>query len=364
MSTNCRRTIDRRQFVATFAAGAAATFAAPAIATATKTDSQIILGTGDYRYEVIHDWPQLPHQFTWQTTHDVAIDREGLVYIIHEGKPDLPDHPAIFVFDAEGRFVRSFGQQFQGGAHGLEVRNEGGEQFLYVCGYQPKTFAKLTLTGEIVWQRHAPMMSRLYADGEDAGSLVRNNRNNFMPTNFAFLPDHGFLLADGYGSYFIHRYDKDGQWLNCFGGPGDVDGKFNTPHGLWIDDRPGRDPTIVVTDRAHGKLQWFSLDGIHEHTLDGFIMPANIDIQGDILLVPDLAARMTLLDRDNRVIAHLADDPAWRAEVMKMEIRKDPGRWPAGKFIHPHDACFDHEGNIFVAEFVEPGRINKLRRLT
>jgi hypothetical protein len=184
-----------------------------------------------------------------------------------------------------------------------------------------------------------------------------------MPTNFAFLPDGGFFLADGYGSFFIHRYDKAANWQNCFGGPGDVDGKFNTPHGLWIDNRPGRDASLVVTDRAHGKLQWFALDGTHQHTLQGFVMPANIDFFGDIMLLPDLAARVTLLDANNRVIAHLGEDPVWQAEVMKMEIRKDPSRWVKGKFVHPHDACFDHEGNIIVAEFVEPGRITKLNRI-
>ena len=26
---------------------------------------------------MIHDWPKLPDEFTWQTTHNVAIDAEG-----------------------------------------------------------------------------------------------------------------------------------------------------------------------------------------------------------------------------------------------------------------------------------------------
>jgi hypothetical protein len=34
-----------------------------------------------------------------------------------------------------------------------------------------------------------------------------------------------------------------------------------------------------------------------------------------------------------------------------------------GKFVAPHGACFDHNGNIFVVEWVEIGRVTKLRRV-
>ena len=44
--------------------------------------------------------------------------------------------------------------------------------------------------------------------------------------------------ADGYGAFYIHRYDKNGKWLSCFGGNGGGEGKFNTPHGVWVDRRP------------------------------------------------------------------------------------------------------------------------------
>ncbi len=48
----------------------------------------------------------------------------------------------------------------------------------------------------------------------------------------------------------------------------------------------------------------------------------------------------------------------------KFKIRTQPDRWPAGKFIHPHDACFDKEGNIFVTEWVQTGRVSLLRRVS
>jgi hypothetical protein len=363
MSDTSRSAIDRRQFVKTAAVGAAAVLAAPAVLTAKKTDAEIVLGEGDYRYRVTHNWAQLPSPFEWQTTHDVAVDSDGLVYIVHEGHEERRDHPAVFVFDSDGKYVRSFGNMLAGGGHGLDIRDEGSEQFVYVTSYRPKMFAKFSMQGEEVWRRHAPMESGKYAPGEDIDNHVYGKRNNFMPTNFAFLPNGGFLVADGYGSYWVHLYDDQAKWQSCFGGEGQQDGTFKLPHGLWTDARTGREPAIVVADRMNARLQWFSLAGEHLQTLDGFILPANIDTRGDVMLVPDLAARVTLLDKDNRVIAHLGDDPAWREEVMKMEVRKDPKRWPAGRFIHPHDACFDQDGNIYVAEWVATGRITKLTRL-
>jgi len=211
----------RRRFLKTAAAGTAAVLGAPLVLTAQKTDTKLIVGEGEHKYEVNHEWPQLPDKFTWQTTHNVAVDKAGNLYVIHEGRADQPDHPSIFVFDPEGKYIRSFGQQFQGGGHGIEIRQEGNQEFLYVCAYQmKKTFAKMDLKGETVWQKYAPMESGAYAPDEDKKPTGAWGRDRFMPTNFAFLDDGGFLLADGYGAFRIHRYDKDARWISSFGGAG------------------------------------------------------------------------------------------------------------------------------------------------
>jgi hypothetical protein len=294
----------------------------------------------------------------------VAIDRAGFLYVIHEGQPDLPDHPAIFVFDAEGRYVRSFGSQFQGGGHGIEHRVEGGEEFLYVCAYQQcKTLAKLDLKGEVVWQKHAPMASGLYAEGEDTRPEKIWGRDRFLPTNFAFLDDGDFLLADGYGAYAIHRYDREGNWKSCFGGPGSGEGRFDTPHGITVDRRPGRSPAVVICDRAHHTLQYLALDGQHRETITGFGLPANAETWGAWMVVPELLGRLTLLDADNAVLARLGDDSERIRADGAHAIRRRPEQWLPGKFVHPHDACFDAAGNLFVAEWVATGRVTRLKRL-
>ena len=157
---------SRRQFLSTAAAGGALIAGAPLAFTASRTSDEVIIGEGDFKYRIRHAWPELPDKYTWQTTHNVAVDKSRNLYVIHEGRGNQKDHPSIFVFDSNGKFIRAFGAQFQGGGHGIEVRQEGNEEFLYVAAYQHvKCFAKLTLTGEQVWLRRAPMESGVYSPG-------------------------------------------------------------------------------------------------------------------------------------------------------------------------------------------------------
>jgi hypothetical protein len=370
MQDDCPSVTNRRCFLrrcTTATASLALAPAFPGIVTAKRRAAQNVIGEGDHRYHCTHQWPTLPQPYTWQSTHNVAIDAAGLLYVIHEGDPKKAGHPSIFVFDQDGKLVRAFGAQFQGGGHGIEIRSEGNEQFLYVAAYQQaKTIAKMTLDGELVWQQYAPVDAGVYRQGEAANPTRRWGRDAFMPTNFAFLEDGGFLLADGYGSFYIHRYDRDGRWLSCFGGAGDGKGTFNTPHGVGIDARAGREPEIVVTDRAHNTLQTFAMDGTYKTTLEGFGLPANVETYQNLMVVPELVARVTLLDDQNQVVARLGEDidriVADRDANKGFVIRTREDQWRQGKFVHPHDACFDADGNIFVAEWVATGRITKLQR--
>jgi hypothetical protein len=83
------------------------------------------------------------------------------------------------------------------------------------------------------------------------------------------------------------------------------------------------------------------------------------------MMVPDLHARVSLFDKDNKVITHLGYDPNWTKQVLanNFKMRSTPKDWQAGRFVHPHDACFDHSGNIFVVEWVPTGRVSFLRKV-
>ena len=325
-----------------------------------------LVGSGEYQYSVEHDCMQIPRHIRWQDTHGVTVDAAGLVYIKHRTKTvEIQD--AIVVFDQQGRFVRSFGKEYHGGGHGIDIREESGQEYLYLTDNKAY-IAKTTLTGETIWKQTAPKLDAYQGARPFTNKTpgVWGKGTKFSPTNIAFAPDGGFYVGDGYGSNFIIRYDKDANVVGHFGGTGTATGKFQTPHGLWWDDRPGRTPGLVVCDRANARLQYFDEAGTPAGVVKDLLFPADIDIQGDLMLVPDLHARITLYDNKNKVVAQLGDDPGWRKQVLanNLAMRKTPARWKAGKFIHPHDACFDQDGNIYVVEWVAVGRINRLRRVS
>jgi DNA-binding beta-propeller fold protein YncE len=319
------------------------------------------VGNGEHTYEVYHDWgmDNLPSGHNYGgASHGVAIDSHGMVYITHHGEPD-----SIFVFDPKGKFVRSMGGfhqvkddkgQTSGKGHGIDIRKEGNQEFAYLSPNDSSLFfTKITLDGEVVWNKDR--------DALQEASDKLGEKVVFRPTNASFRPDGGYYLGDGYGSNWIFEYDKNDRFVRAIGGKGNADGQFSTPHGQWLDDRDGT-PKLVVADRANKRLQWFGMDGRHLKTQDGFLFPADIDVRGELMLVPDLHARITILNNKNEVVAQLGDDEAWRTQVLDKDIamRTKRNLWQPGKFVHPHDACFDADGNIFVAEWVVTGRVSKL----
>ena len=347
----------------TFLKAAGAVALTPALASANPSDSQNpVIGTNEHRFECHHNWARVPDHIHWFETHGVAVDKSGLIYITHRAGGDKPSSPemaqdTIVVFDPDGKFVRSFGKQYHGGGHGIDIREENGQEFLYLAFMMPVNLVvKTDLKGEVVWSKERKDLA--------ASHKYDDPKAPFAPTNIAFAPNGGFYIADGYGSNYVHQYDPQANWVRAWGGTGDKPGEFKTPHGIWLDDRPGKPPALVVADRANARLQYFDLEGKHQSIVDGVSFPAHFDTRGDLLLVADLHARITLMDRHNHVITHLGYDPEWTAKVLDgFKMRSQPETWRPGRFIHPHDACFDHQGNIFVAEWVATGRVSKLRRL-
>jgi hypothetical protein len=105
-------------------------------------------------------------------------------------------------------------------------------------------------------------------------------------------------------------------------------------------------------------MQYMTLDGKHVgFVTDGMRKPCHFHLRDGMVLVPDLSSVITLLDRDNKVMAHLGDgDPSKLRGVPREQFLP-------GKFVHPHSAKFLRDGSILVVEWVPIGRVTRLKKV-
>ncbi|MFG0319798.1 MAG: peptidase [Planctomycetota bacterium JB042] len=300
------------------------------------------LGEGRHAYRWDGAWPRLDGDLG--STHGgIAFDANGNVYL------QTDTARAVMVFSPDGELLRTFGEEWGAGLHGIAVDVEGGREFLWLCHTGLHAVLRATLDGEETLRIGPP---------DEAG--VYDRPEAFRPTGVCVAPDGDLYVADGYGLGYVHRFDRGGRWKATIGGPGAEPGRFRTPHGIGI-DRRGDEPTLLVADRENGRLQRFSLDGRHLAVIgEGELRrPCAVAQRGDFLVVPDLAGRVTILGRDDRVVVHLGDqpDPALRA---KHAVPRE--RWRAGEFLSPHGAAWDRHGNLFVVDWNASGRVTRLER--
>jgi hypothetical protein len=348
---------SRRRFIQGVGAAAVGAIGAPMILRAAEipaTGPGSIQGEGEHKYEWLHDWCEVPENVKLGNCHGVQQDSQGRIFIHHTGTP------AMLVCDTTGKVMKTWGPEYEGGAHGLQLRKEDGTEYLYLALTGQHRAVKTTLDGEVVFELKYPKESGVYKDKDGKDTDAK-----YIPTNIAFAANGDFYVADGYGLSYVHRYNIKGEYQDTFGGQGKEPGKMHCPHGIYTDKRSG-DEMLVVADRANNRLQYFTMDGKHISFVqgkndDGIVrMPCHFDVRGSDMLIPDLRGRITILDKDNKAVAEIFDNP-------NPKFRANNGvpkaQWADGQFICPHGAIWDSKGDIYVVEWVAPGRVTKLRHV-
>ncbi|MEC0229962.1 NHL repeat-containing protein [Paenibacillus alba] len=286
-------------------------------------------------------WPRLPSSVELGYTHGIAVDSQDRIFIFNMS------HHAVVVLDSEGNYLFSWGEAFARGAHGLHLSREAnGEEFLYLTDIVRHLVAKYTLDGRELLTISAPPLSTAYPSSEQ-----------FKPTDVSVAPNGDIYVVDGYGEYYIHRYDCAGTWLSSWGGRGSCDGQFQEPHGLWI-DTSGAEPLLYVADRRNQRFPCFTLDGELLRTYIGdFLLPCDLVGDGNHYYIPDLNSRVTITDAQFRVITHIGENPNQWVDERWPSIPES--EWKDDQFISPHALCLDNQGNLLVVEWVPRGRISK-----
>ena len=305
---------------------------------------KILLGDGVHKYEWLTGWAKLPEGMTYVgSTHgNVGIDAKDRVYV------NTDTANAVMIFDPDGKFVKAWGKDFKG-AHGMKIAKEGDKEVLWLCSLGRSEVLKCTLDGEVLLTIPFPEKSGVYkAKGE------------YKPTGVCIGPNGDVYVGDGYGKSWVHQWTAKGEYLRSWNGSEREGGAFRTPHGMCLDLR-GAEPRIAVADRGNGRLQFFTLDGkFVSEAKEGMRAPCTLYILGDDIVVPDLQGRITLLNKENKLIAHLGEneDPKKRGN-----FGVKPEDWKNGQFTAPHGAAWDSKGDLYVEDWNASGRVNKLKRV-
>lgn len=302
-----------------------------------------ILGHGDFRYRVHKNWGNLDASVTpVNNCHEMVMDSNGrLIMITDEVRNN------IIIYDKSGRLLDTWGNEFPGG-HGLSIFNEGGEDFLYITDFELGKVFKTTTYGRIVLTIEHPHTIGVYKESDP-----------FKPTETAIAANGDIYVADGYGSQFILQYNRDGEYIRHFGGEGDADKEFSTAHGVCIDRRDKKNPTLLCTSRAHNSFKRFTLDGEYLSTIfvpGAFVCRPVID--GDNIYSGVCWSRLrylnqtpnsgfvTILDRNDRVVSNPGGTrPVYRDGELQVMVQEQP------VFDHCHDVCIDEDKNLYVCQW-------------
>src|SRR5207237_1314855 len=199
-------------------------------ATAGRSDGRFPDPFPDYR--PVTGWPQLPRGVELGPVSAVATDAKDRVYVAHRGPRP------VLVFDRDGPFLRSGGDDHIKTAHGLRVDPEGN---VWVTDIGDHLVMKFDPEGKLLLS-----LGRKGLAGDQPDRFDR-------PTDVAVSPAGEFYVADGYGNARVLKFDRAGKLLRRWGTKGTGEGEFDLPHAICLDSK-GR---VYVGDRENNRVQIF-----------------------------------------------------------------------------------------------------------
>jgi DNA-binding beta-propeller fold protein YncE len=284
-------------------------------ATVGRSDERRAEKLPDYR--PVAGWPQLPPGVELGPVSAVATDAKDRVYVAHRGpKPGL-------VFDSDGKFVRSWGDDHLKTAHGLRIDHDGN---VWVTDIGNHLVLKFDPQGRLLLS-----LGQKGRAGDGPDQFDR-------PTDVAVAASGAFYVADGYGNARVLKFDRTGKLLKQWGTKGKGAGEFNLPHAVCLDAK-GR---VYVGDRENNRVQVFDGEGKFLDQWNESGAPFGLFLAGERLFVADGRANWV------RVLG---------ADGMSLGRFGEKGT-AAGQLQLPHMLCVDSRGSVYVAE-VTNKRIQK-----
>ncbi len=263
---------------------------------------------------------------------EIACDSAGNFYVsVQDNKEG-----GLLVYGPDGKFSKVL--KVPGSLHGFVIRKDEGKEYIFATVLEENRFIKCNLDGSVV------MEIPKTAFPEDKGALKL--------TNCDIASNGDIYIVDGYGKSWIFIFDRAGKFKKVFGGPVEP-WNFKNTHKIFIDHRfsPER---IVALDRGNNRMLHLDLEGniigmIADKSLRN---PSSASFHGDLMCVAEIAGRVSVWDKDNKMVAELGVSPK-----LTNTPKIAPQDWQQGTVTSPHGITFDNDGNILETEWNQWGRV-------
>ncbi|MGI6035687.1 MAG: peptidyl-alpha-hydroxyglycine alpha-amidating lyase family protein [Limnochordia bacterium] len=290
------------------------------------------VGSGDFRYESVSDWAQLPEGWDFVEVSGVGVDdAKDRVYVFNRGEEP------IIIFNREGRFIGTWEKDMFKRPHGICF---GPDDTAYCVDDMGHALHKRTTDGKLL------MLIETADNPADTGyvpgnfaSVRRAGPPFHQPTNVALSPEGDIYVSDGYGNARIHKFNPKGELILSWGEPGGGPGQFFLPHGVYVD----KGGLVYVSDRENKRVQIFEPDGTFVTQWSDVRRPNQLCQDKDgYFYVAELGflfqqggpnpgfhrplSRITVRDKLGRILAEIVEeDPYWA----------------------PHGLAIDEDGNLY-----------------
>jgi sugar lactone lactonase YvrE len=230
-----------------------------------------------------------PEGVTIGASADVAFDAKGHLWVLNRGMQPLAE------FDADGKFIRAFGEGMFTRTHGLRIDRDGN---LWVTDVGAHYVVKMTPEGKVL------MTIGIKGEQGEWNDATGSHRLN-EPNDVIIARNGDIFIAQGHtpgakGDPRVLKFDKSGKFITSWGGKGKEPGKFEVAHGLAIDAKG----LLWVTDRENQRIQIFDDKGTFVREVKVAGLPCSLDIgKESIFMVNGFAGQVVKMDLQGNVLA-------------------------------------------------------------
>jgi DNA-binding beta-propeller fold protein YncE len=295
---------------------------------ADQATSDVLVGSGAFRYRVVQDWGTLPDGWEFTDVAAVGVDGDDNVYVFNRGA-----HPMI-VFNRNGEFLRSWGEGTFKRPHGLHIAPDG---CFYCTDDGDHTVRKCSTAGKVLLTLGVPGKPSEYFSGDPFHRCKHT----------ALSPTGDIYVSDGYGNARVHKYDPDGKHLMSWGEPGTDPGQFNLVHNICCD----AEGWVYVADRENHRVQVFDGSGRFQMQWNNLHRPCGLCMGNEVDPLYYIGELGPMLD-SNRLFPNLGPRLSITTNTGAVLARISPPHagLGAGEFIAPHGLAVDSRGDLYIGE--------------